>query len=242
MDELDQYFHVAKSRNWQNYRSALTIEDNTDLNQAINAIFDTQKMSKHSAVTSSISFFNRCSEECIDPQNAIERLLHPDDALSGFFQSNGIELDQLVQALMLYQSYRDSLKRNEKLRSTDFSLLQQEAYNVLMEREETTKVFKHVIIDEYQDTNTIQEKIFFRLAKGHKNICVVGDDDQALYRFRGATVENFVEFPNRCISSLGVKPHRISLATNYRSRKNIVDFYTKFMENADWRHHGGLVS
>ena len=239
MDELDQYFHVAKSRNWQNYRSALTIEDNTDLNQAINAIFDTQKMSKHSAVTSSISFFNRCSEECIDPQNAIERLLHPDDALSGFFQSNGIELDQLVQALMLYQSYRDSLKRNEKLRSTDFSLLQQEAYNVLMEREETTKVFKHVIIDEYQDTNTIQEKIFFRLAKGHKNICVVGDDDQALYRFRGATVENFVEFPNRCISSLGVKPHRISLATNYRSRKNIVDFYTKFMENIDWHHHDG---
>lgn len=239
MDELDQYFHVAKSRNWKNYRSALTIDENADLNQAINAIFDTQKTSKHSAVTSSISFFNRCSEECIDPQNAIERLLHPDDALLSFFQSNGIELDQLIQAMMLYQSYRDSLKRNEKLRSTDFSLLQQEAYNVLKEREETTQVFKHVIIDEYQDTNTIQEKIFFRLAKGHKNICVVGDDDQALYRFRGATVENFVEFPNRCVCSLGVKPHRISLATNYRSRKNIVDFYTKFMENTDWDRHDG---
>jgi len=209
MDELDQYFHVAKSRNWQNYRSALTIEDNTDLNQAINAIFDTQKMSKHSAVTSSISFFNRCSEECIDPQNAIERLLHPDDALPSFFQSNGIELDRTYPSIDALSILPRFSKRNEKLRSTDFSLLQQEAYNVLMEREETTKVFKHIIIDEYQDTNTIQEKIFFRLAKGHKNICVVGDDDQALYRLEVQRSKTLLNFQPMCLFSWS-KPHRIS--------------------------------
>jgi len=58
-----------------------------------------------------------------------------------------------------------------------------------------------VIVDEYQDTNTVQERIFFPLRAATKNICVVGDDDQALYRFRGATVENFVQFPERCTKS-----------------------------------------
>ena len=55
-----------------------------------------------------------------------------------------------------------------------------------------------MIVDEYQDTNTIQKKIYMQLASGNKNICVVGDDDQALYRFRGATVENLVDFENIC--------------------------------------------
>ena len=91
-----------------------------------------------------------------------------------------------------------------------------------------------MIIDEYQDTNTIQEQLFFRLATGHQNICVVGDDDQALYRFRGATVENFVQFPDRCMQYLGIKPRRIPLTTNYRSRKDIVSYYTDFMTHCDW--------
>ncbi len=237
MDELDQYFHVSKTRNWRKIGGVLTLDGEIDLNQAINKIFATNKLSKHSAVTSSIAFFNRCSEECIDPQKAIEKLSHSDDELVAFLRSNSLDPDQLNQAFTLYQAYRESLIRNEKLRNTDFSLLQQEAYDVLLEREETTRVFKHVIIDEYQDTNTIQEKIFFRLAQGNKNICVVGDDDQALYRFRGATVENFVEFPDRCINYLGLKPHRISLSMNYRSRKKVVDFYTTFMEQTDWRRN-----
>ncbi len=63
-----------------------------------------------------------------------------------------------------------------------------------------------MIIDEYQDTNTIQEKLVFELSSDHKNICVVGDDDQALYRFRGATVENFVDFPERLAAALSITP------------------------------------
>ena len=101
------------------------------------------------------------------------------------------------------------------------------------------KIFKHVIIDEYQDTNAIQEKIFFKLAEHHQNLCVVGDDDQALYRFRGATVENFVEFPARCQKHFGREPRKIPLSTNYRSRKQIVDFYTQFMDYEEWRRSGG---
>ena len=50
------------------------------------------------------------------------------------------------------------------------------------------------MVDEYQDTNTIQERIVLNLASRHHNICVVGDDDQGLYRFRGATIRNILEF------------------------------------------------
>lgn len=235
LDELSQYFHVAKSQNWRRLGGILNLDDTVDQNQIINAIFGSTKLSKHNAVISCISFFNRCSEECIDPSEVIGWLRNPNDELSIFLEDNGLIAEDLTKAFSLYQAYRDTLIRNEKIRNTDFSLLQQEAYKVLLERDEAGKVFKHVIIDEYQDTNTIQERIFFRLAEGYKNICVVGDDDQALYRFRGATVENFVDFPARCRKHLNVDPVRISLSTNYRSRKRIVDFYTQFMEQNDWR-------
>ncbi len=94
---------------------------------------------------------------------------------------------------MIYELYLKKL-RGGKRRQADFSLLQQEALQMLMNSDHVIHEFEHIIIDEYQDTNANQEKIFFRLADGHKNICVVGDDDQALYRFRGATVENLSSF------------------------------------------------
>ena len=68
---------------------------------------------------------------------------------------------------------------------------------------------------------------------------MVGDDDQALYRFRGATVENFVQFPERCTAYLSQTPRRIELNTNYRSRREIVEFYTGFMEQYNWENPQG---
>ncbi len=94
-------------------------------------------------------------------------------------------------------------------------------------------------MDEYQDTNPIQERLFFRLARGTQNLCVVGDDDQALYRFRGATVENFVQFPQRCQAHFGRAPTTITLVVNYRSRRHIVSFYTRFMAQCDWTNPRG---
>jgi len=131
MDELSQYFHVSKSRNWERLGSVLDLGPEDNQNDIINDIFETNRRSKHAAVTSCISFFNRCSEECIDPSNAIEQIENGDDALLDFFQESDLEEDQLIQAFKLYQAYLDSLQRSEKLRSTDFSLLQQEAYQVL---------------------------------------------------------------------------------------------------------------
>ena len=221
MDELGQYFFVYNQRCW----NALTAvaEFDGESNQVINEFFGRKNSrSRHHAVVNTIALFNRFSEERIVPAEARR---HTRDAV-------------LKKLLRMYEEYLNLLETTNAVPLTDFSLLQQNAVKVLEANPDAGHVFQHVIIDEYQDTNTIQEQLFFRLATGHKNLCVVGDDDQALYRFRGATVENFVQFPERCKRYLKVVPRRIELNTNYRSRERIVDFYSRFMEHEDWQVEG----
>lgn len=89
---------------------------------------------------------------------------------------------------------------------------------------------RYVLVDEYQDTNPIQEEIYFALAgNAPYNLTVVGDDDQALYRFRGGTVECMVDFGDQCRRKWGVAPTRVELVMNYRSDKRIVDWCTDFI-------------
>lgn len=91
---------------------------------------------------------------------------------------------------------------------------------------------RFVLVDEYQDTNFLQETIYFTLASAaHGNggsICVVGDDDQSLYRFRGATVELFAGFRERLRSREGIEASRVALNRNYRSTLNIVRMIDQF--------------
>ncbi|NIA09716.1 MAG: UvrD-helicase domain-containing protein [Nitrospiraceae bacterium] len=92
---------------------------------------------------------------------------------------------------------------------------------------------RFVLVDEYQDTNLLQERIYFELARAAVrnggSITVVGDDDQSLYRFRGATVDLFQAFLDRVNNQLGISPQRIYLSRNYRSTPIIVDFCNKFV-------------
>ena len=80
------------------------------------------------------------------------------------------------------------------------------------------KQFKYVMVDEYQDTSHAQYILVSLLAGGYNNICVVGDDDQSIYRFRGATIENILSFENQYKNA-----HVIRLEQNYRSTQNILD-------------------
>ena len=237
LDELGQYFHVSRNRIWNELVQKAGLGE--DANQVINAIFGMSSQSKHTAVMNCIAFFNRISEECIDPEGALAMLSNAPLALQGYLREHKFDSSQLEVLFRLYSAYKDTLNANRDARLTDFSLLQQEAMKVLEASDRAESAFDHVIVDEYQDTNTIQERLFFKLAGQTKNICVVGDDDQALYRFRGATVENFVEFPSRCERYLGVSPQRISLNINYRSCPRIVDFYKGFMDHMDWSKSDG---
>lgn len=95
---------------------------------------------------------------------------------------------------------------------------------------------EYIMVDEYQDTNPIQEEIYFELAKHteNKNLCVVGDDDQALYRFRGGTVDCMVRFDDSCMERLGAPKEsvkKIFLKSNYRSHKDIVNYYNKYIKS-----------
>jgi DNA helicase-2/ATP-dependent DNA helicase PcrA len=93
---------------------------------------------------------------------------------------------------------------------------------------------RYVMVDEYQDTNYIQERLLDRLSGGSGNLCVVGDEDQALYRWRGATVRNILEFP---VTHAGATV--IKMTTNYRSHEAIVNAYDKFMASANWSNPAG---
>jgi DNA helicase-2/ATP-dependent DNA helicase PcrA len=93
---------------------------------------------------------------------------------------------------------------------------------------------KFLLVDEYQDTNLLQEGIYFEIAKkvlrNGGSITVVGDDDQSLYRFRGATVDLFKAFQERANNRLGLEPFQIFLSNNYRSTPIIVDFCSDFIK------------
>jgi DNA helicase-2/ATP-dependent DNA helicase PcrA len=212
-DELDQYFFLLD--HWNDLLQAGGFQ--RDGNAAINEYLTGRRStSRHGAVAATISLFNRFSEECLNHQQATRRTK-----------------DLLLRRLLrMYGAYRD-------LNLTDLSLLQQAALYHCRASAESHSVLRHVIVDEYQDTNYVQEALFFHLAAGHCNLCVVGDDDQALYRFRGSTVENLVEFEERCRDKLGRRPRTINLGTNYRSRRAIVDFYNEFIQRIDWRKGPG---
>ena len=125
------------------------------------------------------------------------------------------------------QVYRSKLQEENAL---DFSTIQSTMLKLITDHPKVlsnlqTKI-RYFMIDEYQDTNTIQEKILLLLAAPDNRICVVGDDDQSLYRFRGATVRNILEFrknfaPGEC--------EKVELVTNYRSHPKIIDFYNEWM-------------
>lgn len=137
--------------------------------------------------------------------------------------------DPGIRALgCILELYDQMLKEKNML---DFSMIQIETYYLLKERPEILAKLQekitHFMVDEYQDTNYIQEQLTFMLAGKQKNICVVGDDDQGLYRFRGATIRNILEFPRK------FRPDEfksVRLMINYRSNSDIVQFYNGWMK------------
>jgi DNA helicase-2/ATP-dependent DNA helicase PcrA len=113
----------------------------------------------------------------------------------------------------------------------DFAQLEQTVYARLASGglTEFTDELKVVLVDEYQDTNLLQERLYFELAKRCDGaLTVVGDDDQSLYRFRGATVDLFSNFEKRFNDAVGKKPKKIFLNENYRSSTVIIDFVNDY--------------
>lgn len=118
-----------------------------------------------------------------------------------------------------YELYQTQLKKSDAM---DFDDIIFNTVLLLKENEDVREFyqnqFKYVMVDEYQDTNHAQYVLTSILADKYKNICVVGDDDQSIYRFRGATIENILSFENQFQNASVIR-----LEENYRSTQNILD-------------------
>ncbi|MDY2790431.1 MAG: DNA helicase PcrA [Lachnospiraceae bacterium] len=119
----------------------------------------------------------------------------------------------------LYECYQQELKKNNALDFDDLLFKTVELFeyhpDVLSYWQDR---FRYIMVDEYQDTNGVQFLFVKKLAEKYKNLCVVGDDDQSIYRFRGADIRNILEFEEEYENTRVIK-----LEQNYRSTRNILD-------------------
>jgi DNA helicase-2/ATP-dependent DNA helicase PcrA len=127
----------------------------------------------------------------------------------------------------LYKDYEDYISKNNLV---DFDDLLSLTYKILDENEElctlTSQRYRYIMIDEYQDTNELQYKLLKKLCSTHNNLCVVGDDDQSIYGWRGANIKNILEFANEFENTSIIK-----LEKNYRSTRQILKIANNLIEH-----------
>ncbi len=187
------------------YSSHFTIYDTDDsrrlMKECMKAVGVEERTLGHKAILSEIS-------------RAKDSLLSPDEYAASVGED--FRLKKVAACYQLYQKrlrdadamdFDDLLVRTVELFETEPTVLQK-----------YQKRFKYLMIDEYQDTNHAQYRFVSLLAQASRNLCVVGDDDQSIYKFRGATIENILNFEEQ-FSPCTV----IRLEQNYRSTQNILD-------------------
>ncbi len=161
-----------------------------------------------SLISSEIS---RYKNSLIDPQTAIENA----------------QLPNFKKIAAVYEKYQNYLLEKNLVDFDDLLVL---TYKILEMDEdlckETSNRYRYIMIDEYQDTNELQYLLIRKLCSTHDNICVVGDDDQSIYGWRGANIKNILEFPNHFPNTKIVK-----LQKNYRSTKEILKAANQLIEH-----------
>lgn len=141
------------------------------------------------------------------------------------------DADREAIVFEIIDDYLDQLNSRNVM---DYAMLEEKFYELLKNGlVDSFNDISVLLIDEYQDTNLLQEAIYFKIAeyvnKNNGNITVVGDDDQSLYRFRGATINLFTEYSERIKKELGINSKTIFLHNNYRSTKAIIDFTNDYI-------------
>ena len=159
-------------------------------------------------------------------------LLTPDDAYKQ------AEIFQYQQIAKVYDEYEKYLNENNLV---DFDDLIALTYKLLLQNPDlamqTSQKYQYIMVDEYQDTNELQLKLIQMLCSAHKNICVVGDDDQSIYGWRGAHIRNIIEFDQDFEGATTFK-----LEENYRSREPILNVANALIEHNRSRHGKKLIA
>jgi DNA helicase-2/ATP-dependent DNA helicase PcrA len=185
--------------------------------EPIDGLYLTKWKTRWTAIEGVRDYFNKITEELVDAEALKQSATTLLSAIGGAYQT---------YARLLFEKNR-----------IDFAHLQKLVYELLLDPTTADPIIrgtKYVMVDEYQDTNYIQEQILEQLTERSHNLCVVGDEDQSLYRFRGATVRNLLEFKSKVPDAEVVK-----LTTNYRSHESIVNAYDRWMASADWSNRNG---
>ena len=195
------------------YDTSFSIYDTDDqktlLKQILKAMQLDSKLFKERAVLSQIS-------------NAKNELITPEEFL---LNNSGDYHDRKVGEV--YQEYQKRLKQNNALDFDDLIMKTVELFqNNPQVLEYYQERFRYIMVDEYQDTNTAQFRLIDLLAGKYKNLCVVGDDDQSIYKFRGANIGNILNFEQAFPGATVIK-----LEQNYRSTQNILDAANAVIRN-----------
>ena len=148
------------------------------------------------------------------------------------------ELPDYKKIAIIYKAYETEIIENNLIDFDDLLML---TYQILKQdkklRKETSNRYQYIMVDEYQDTNELQFKLLELLASEHNNLCVVGDDDQSIYGWRGANIRNILEFSEYFKGTKTVK-----LETNYRSTTPILKAANELIEHNSQRIGKRLTS
>ena len=181
-------------------KSDFVVIDTDDQKKLIKGLMsDDEKMS----VSSILSFISACKNELLSVEDAFRELIHLPSS----------DKEKLEKKVRYYKDYQESLRR---LNFTDFDDLLLLTHTILQADEgfasEQSAKYQYIMVDEYQDTNELQYQILRKLCSKHENIAVVGDDDQSIYAWRGAKIENILNFQKQFKNVKLIK-----LEQNYRS-------------------------
>ena len=187
------------------YTTSFSIYDSDDQKTLMKQVFKTldidTKQYKERSVLGIIS-------------SAKDKLISPEE----FLLNAGQDVRQ-KKVGEIYREYQNQLKKNNALDFDDLIVKTVELFqNDSQILDYYQERFRYIMVDEYQDTNTAQFKLISLLASKYGNLCVVGDDDQSIYRFRGADIENILSFEQTFPGARVIK-----LEQNYRSTQNILD-------------------
>lgn len=180
-------------------------------------------------LASLVKLFSRAKDELATPKD-YQKIAQDYQFKS---QKNPEDLDLAEQAALIseealaYQTYEQLKKKDNYF---DFGDLIIKSYELLIKRpsvlSELEKKYKYIFVDEFQDTNYAQVRLIYKLAQKYQNITVVGDDDQSIYKFRGASISNIMEFLDHFS-----KARKVVLTTNYRSTQEILDSSYKLIKH-----------
>ncbi len=152
------------------------------------------------------------------------------------FESDAGSDYRLAKIAKIYTLYQSKLKR---FNAFDFDDLIMQTVLLLEKNPDVLEYyqrkFRYIMVDEYQDTSHCQFRLVHNLAKAHNNICVVGDDDQSIYKFRGADISNILDFEKQFKNAKVIK-----LEQNYRSTKQILDAANEVIKNNKGRKSKAL--